>query len=125
MPENTLQPLSGRIVDWARRDPLCALVLTTIVATFVYFFGLMPLFVRGTFIHGATSVFGWAWQAWSPGANQDHSKVVPLIFIGLVWYHRKKIAAAPKQSDSRGLFFVAIGVALFVLAARCLQPRLA
>ncbi len=39
--------------------------------------------------------------------------------------HPKKLAAAPKAGDNRGLFFVGAGVLLFVLAARCLQPRLA
>jgi exosortase len=115
----------NRANDFVRREPLSAVLIATITATFVYFFAIVPLFVRGTFISGATSVFGWAWQAWNPGANQEHSKVVPLIFLGLIWYHRKKIAAAPKQGDNRGLFFVAIGIVLFVLAARCLQPRLA
>jgi exosortase len=114
-----------RVNDFVRREPLSALLLATVVATFVYFFGVIPLFVRGTFIHGASSVFAWAWQAWNPGANQDHSKIVPLIFLGLIWYHRKKLAAAPKAGDNRGLFVVGVGVLLFVLAARCLQPRLA
>jgi len=114
-----------RASDFIKREPLSALLLATIVATFVYFFGFVPLFVRGTFVSGVSSVFSWAWQAWNPTANQDHSKVVPVIFLGLIWYHRKKIAAAPKQGDNRGLIFVGIGVFFFVLAARCLQPRLA
>src|SRR5436305_1964617 len=114
-----------RANDFIKREPLSALLLATIAATFVYFFGIIPLFVRGTFIHGASSVFAWAWQAWNPGANQDHSKIVPLIFLGLIWYHRKKLAAAPNAGDNRGLVFVGASVLLFVLAARCLQPRLA
>ena len=76
-------------------------------------------------MNGASSVFAWAWQAWNPTANQEHSKIVPLIFLGLIWHHRKQIAAAPKQGDNRGLIFVVIGIGLFVLAARCLQPRFA
>jgi exosortase len=125
MSEPATRTWFDRVNDFLRREPLNALLLATIVATFVYFFGVAPLFIRGIFIHGATSVFGWAWQAWNPGANQDHSKIVPLVFLGLIWYHRKKIAVAPKQSDGRGLFFVGVGIALYVLAARCLQPRLA
>jgi exosortase len=70
-------------------------------------------------------VFGWAWQAWSPGSNQEHSKIVPLVFVGLVWYHRKEIARAPKAGSNSGLIFICIGIILFVLGARCLQPRLA
>src|ERR1051325_4850223 len=111
--------------NFVRREPVTALLVATIVATFVFFFGFAPLFVRGMFISGATSVFGWGWQAWNPVANQEHSKLVPLIFLGLIWYHRKQIAAAPKQADNRGLLFVLVGLGLFLLAARCLQPRLA
>jgi len=108
-----------------KREPLSALLLATIVATLVYFFGGAPLFIRGIFVHGASSVFAWAWQAWNPGANQEHSKVVPLVFLWLIFYHRKQIAAAPKEGSNTGLVFVAIGILLFVLGARCLQPRLA
>jgi exosortase len=123
------QPISRTwlqgIIGSVRREPVSALLLATIVVTFVYFFGIVPLFVRGTFISGACSVFSWAWQAWNPGANQEHSKIVPVVFAGLIWYHRREIARAPKSGDDKGLLFVGIGILLFVLSARCLQPRLA
>src|SRR5205085_11974440 len=57
--------------------------------------------------------------------NQEHSKLVPLIFLGLLFYHRREIASGDKSGDKRGLFFVATGLVLFILSARCLQPRLA
>src|SRR5256885_3835255 len=112
-------------IDWVKANPISGLLLCTIAATFVYFFGIVPLFIRGTFISGACSVLSWAWQAWSPGANQEHSKIVPIVFAGLIWYHRREIAQAPKSGDNKGLIFVGIGILLFVLSARCLQPRLA
>jgi exosortase len=113
------------ITESVRREPLSALLVTTIAVTFIYFFGAVPLFIRGTFIRGACSVFAWAWQAWNPGANQEHSKLVPFIFAGLIWYHRKEIARAPKAGSNNGLIFVGFGILLFVLSARCLQPRMA
>jgi exosortase len=112
-------------IEWVKANPVAALLLCTIVATFVYFFGIVPLFIKGSFIKGACSVFAWAWQAWNPGANQEHAKLVPPIFLGLIFYHRKEIAGANKTSDNRGLLLVGIGIVLFVLSARCLQPRLA
>lgn len=75
------------------------------------------------FSSGVGSTAAWAWQAWT--GNQVHSRLVPLVSLGLVWYHRKAIRAAPKRGSNWGLAFVAIGIALFLLAARCLQPRLA
>jgi exosortase len=114
-----------RVNDFVRREPLSALLLATILATFIYFFGVAPLFIRGIFVHGASSVFAWAWQAWNPGANQEHSKLVPLIFLWLIFYHRKDIARAPKEGSNSGLLFIVAGIILFVLGARCLQPRMA
>src|SRR5436190_6248473 len=110
---------------WIKLNPVSALLVCSILTTFVYFYAVVPLFIRGTFVSGACSVFAWAWQAWNPGSNQEHSRLVPLIFVGLIFYHRKKIAGAKKAGDNKGLFFVAVGVILFVLSARCLQPRLA
>lgn len=111
--------------DWVRRDPVGAVLLLTTVSTLVYFFGFVPLFVKGTAVGGVSSTAAWAWQAWNPGMNQEHSKLVPLISLGLVWYHRKEIQNAVKRGSNTGLFFVAIGILLFLLSARCLQPRLA
>src|SRR5437868_10887001 len=106
-----------KITEFIQREPISALLIATIVATFAYFYAVVPLFIRGTFISGACSVFAWAWQAWNPGSNQEHSKLIPLIFLGLIFYHRRQIALAKKSGDDRGLFFVAIGVVLFVLSA--------
>jgi len=125
MNESIKQTSVQQITESVRRGPVSALLLATIVATFVYFFAVVPLFVPGIFVNGAYSVAAWAWQAWNPGANQDHSKLVPLIFLGLIFYHRKEIARAPRVGSNNGLIFVGIGIILFVLGARCLQPRLA
>jgi exosortase len=111
--------------DWVKRDPLAAVLLATILGTFVYFFGFVPLFVKGLFVSGVSSTAAWAWQAWTPATNQEHSKLVPFISLGLVWYHRDEIRRAVKRGSNKGLIFVGIGIVLFVLSARCLQPRLA
>ena len=110
---------------WVKRAPVAALLLCSILATLVYFFGFLHLFVKGTFISGLSSTAAWAWQAWTPAMNQEHSKLVPFISLGLVWYHREEIRRAPKHGSNKGLIFVAIGIVLFVLSARCLQPRFA
>ena len=112
-------------MDWIKRDPILALLLATAIATLIYFFGFAQLFIRGTFINGPCSTAAWAWQAWAPGSTQEHSKLVPLISLALVWYHRKEIKNAAKRGSNTGLIFVAIGIAFFLLGARCVQPRLA
>jgi len=116
-----------RIAESVRREPLSVLLIATIIATLVYFFGFAPLFIRGIFVSGTGSIADWAWQAWTsgPAGEQEHSRLVPFISLGLVWYHRKEIKNAVKLGSNKGLIFVALGIVLFLLAARCLQPRLA
>jgi exosortase len=118
-------PAGAAAINWARRNPAAGLLIATMIGTFVYFYGFVPLFVKGIFIHGVSSTAAWAWQAWNPGMNQEHSKLVPLISLGLAWYHRKEIVAARKAGSNYGLIFVGVGLLLFLLGARCLQPRAA
>jgi exosortase len=108
---------------WVEGNPAAALLLLTVIGTLVYFFGFVPLFVKGLFASGVGSTAVWAWQAWT--GTQEHSRLVPFISLGLVWYHRKKIKKAEKYGSNRGLVFVGTGIALFLLSARCLQPRFA
>jgi exosortase len=111
------------IIDWVKAEPLSAALLTAIVATLVIFFGLVPLFIKGVYSAGLGSTAGWAWQAWT--GEQAHSRLVPFISLGIVCYHWKQIRDAPKGGANWGLIFVFIGILLFLLSARCLQPRIA
>jgi exosortase len=113
------------VYTYVKSNRVAALLVVTIIGTLIYFFGFVPLFIKGIFVQGTTSVAGWAWQAWAPGTNQEHSKLVPFISLGLIWWHRRKISDAPKDGSNIGVIFVAIGLLLFLLSARCLQPRFA
>ena len=125
MPRPNLSSSWNSSIAVLRRDPLKALLFVTILGTLVYFFGVLELFIKGVFAGGTTSVAGWAWQAWNPTANQEHSKLVPFISLALVWYHRKEIKQAEKKGSNQGLIFIGVGIILYLLSARCLQPRLA
>lgn len=116
-------PLSeapGRLLAWCRREPGAALLAFACLAVLVYFFGFFKMF-----INGSTSTAVWAWEAWNPENNQEHSTLVLPIALFLVWYHRDKLAAARIEPWNPGLLIVAFGVGSFVLAARSLQPRIA
>jgi exosortase len=106
--------------DWARRNPLGAILLVAIIATLVYFFGFIKVFTNGSL-----STCKWAWQAWNPETNYEHAKIVPFITIFLVWYARNKLRAAPVSSSRWGWLFIGIGLFFFVAGARTLQARLA
>jgi exosortase len=106
--------------DWAKGNPLGTLLLLTIIATLVYFFGFVKIFLNGSI---STSI--WAWQAWSPETNYEHAKIIPLITVFLVWHARNKLKVAPISSSPWGWLFIGIGLFFFVAGARTLQGRLA
>ena len=106
--------------EWTRRNPLQALLFAAAVATVVYFFGFLPLYANR-----AQSIWTWAWMRFLPQYNQEHSKLIPLIVLFLVWYHRDDIRKAPKQGNNLGLIFLAIGIVSYVIGARALQARVA
>lgn len=107
------------ITEFVRREPVSALLLATIVVTFVYFFGGLHLFTNGRL-----STWTWAWQAWNPETNYEHAKIIPLIVAFLIWYDRDKLKNAPVGSSRWGWAFIAVGLFLFVAGARTLQARL-
>jgi exosortase len=110
----------NRVNDFVRREPLIAFLAGTLVATFVYFFGVAALFSDHRL-----SVFGWAWQAWNPETNYEHAKLVPLVVIGLLWYERRKISDALEEGSNWGWLFIGIGLGLFWIGARTVQARFA
>ena len=107
------------ITEAIRRQPASALLLATIIVTFVYFFGWLHLFTNGRL-----STWTWAWQAWNPETNYEHAKIIPLIVAFLIWYDRDKLKNAPVGSSGWGWVFLAFGLFLFIAGARTLQARL-
>lgn len=107
------------MLSWVRQNRIAALLVATCVATFVCFFGIVPLFTNGKL-----STWTWAWQAWNPETNYEHAKLIPLIVAFLVWHDRAKIKSAPIGSSKWGWVFIIVGLILFVAGARTLQARL-
>lgn len=105
-------------LDWIKRNPIHALLLTTLVLTFVYFYGFLRLYAGLPIAH-------WAWLRWLPEYNQEHSRLVPFVFLFLIWYHREALARAKKKGSNWGLLLLGLGILVYVIAARALQARLA
>lgn len=118
--EKTVSGEFSDFIQWCQRNPIAAALLGTILATLVFFFGAVHLFMNGSLTAAA-----WAWSAWNSENNLQHGWLVPLISLYLAWHHREKIRAAPKRGSANGLIFVFIGIAFFILSARSLQPRMA
>src|SRR5260370_28802630 len=110
----------GTLTEATRREPLSAVLVVTVIATLVYFFGVLHLFTNGSL-----STWIWAWQAWNPETNYEHAKIIPLITVFLVWHARNKLKAAPVSSSRWGWLFIGVGLFLFVAGARTLHARLA
>lgn len=107
-------------VSWIKAHPAEALLLSTLSATVIFFFGFVKLFTNN-----GLSTWVWAWQAWTPETNYEHAKLIPLIVAALVWLDRGKIKAARVSSSHWGWLFIGFGLLLFVISARTLQARLA
>lgn len=108
------------LIKWCRDHPAAAALVATIAGTFVYFFGGVHLFVNGS-----ETAADWARKAWNPEQDQEHSWIVPFVFVGLVYYHWGEILKAPKGGSNAGLAFAGVGVLFFLLSTRCLEPRMA
>jgi len=108
----------GSFFAWCKREPLGALLLTGIIGTLVYFYGTIPIFLNGR----VTAAF-WAWDAWKPDMNQEHSKLVLPFMLGLTWYHRHHLRDAIGKGSPWGLMLVAFGTFLFVISARMIEAR--
>lgn len=106
------------LLDWTRRNPLPAFLLAGVIAIIIYFFGFFQLFANRT-----QAVWPWAWMRFLSQYNQEHSKIIPLIVLFLVWYHRKAIAAAAKEGNNLGWLFLGAGIFFYIVGARALQPR--
>jgi exosortase len=88
-----------------------------ILGTLYYFFAV-------TRIYESLPLTIWAWARYAPQYNSEHGKLVPLIFVFLVWYHRDEIAKAKKAGSNQGLLWVALGCIFFAIGARTLQGRM-
>jgi exosortase len=89
-------------------------------ATLAYFFEGLSIFSENRL-----SAIDWARSAWNPEGNMEHGRIVPFISLYLFWYHRRELLEAPKKGSSKGMIWVGVGILLFLMSARCLQPRMA
>lgn len=118
-PVNVMQPEPSPLNAvrlWLIRNPIAVLLTLTIAATLYYFFAVQPLY-------GGLPITTWVWARYEPQYNFEHGKLVPLIFLGLLWYHRRELLAAPKKGSPWGVLFLALGALFFCLGARTLQAR--
>ena len=118
--ESSLIEEARAFVQWCGQNPGSAALVAGIVATLVFFFGIIK-----PFVNGAESAAYWAWLSWNEENELTHGWLVPLATLWLIWSHKEELRRAPKGGSNQGFAWVSLGIVLFVLAVRCLQPRLA
>lgn len=111
----------GAIIGaWARREPMEAAALAAFALVLTYFFGLLRLFYN--YSH---STAGWAWSAWNPETNYEHAPIIPVLTLVMILHKLPDLVHERFERSSWGLPWLGLGAALFFLAARTLQPRVA
>ncbi len=71
------------------------------------------------------SAFNWIYGAWNGETDYEHGLLFPFVISGLIIYRFKELRAAISAGNGWGLAVAGIGVLLYVVAYRTLQPRIA
>jgi len=117
LPANETRGDAAPVEAAASRSPLVPLLVFTIAATLVVFFGVLK-------VYAGAPIMVWAWKHWLPNLNQEYGKLVIPIALWLVWYHRKEIRSAVKEGSNWGLLFLGAGFLFVLLGTRTLEPRI-
>jgi exosortase len=110
--------LIARFGRWCRGNPVSALLLAALLGVLYYFF-----FELKAFMAMQHSAARWIMSGWSAENDQEHCWGIIPVAAGLVLLRWREIAEMPKKGANSGLWFVAIGVLLFVTGIRCAEAR--
>jgi exosortase len=97
------------------------------------FFGLLAAWLalfhflgNSTFGYVDTpSLLGWMFNAYNaPNSEDGHGNLIPFVVLGLFWWKRRELLAAPKQNWWPALGGVLAALALHVVGYTVQQPRL-
>jgi exosortase len=86
-----------------------------------YFLGFVPRFGPG---RAQSAIAVWT-DAWNKESDFEHGWMFPPLMLGLLHWKRKEFLAARAHGGMLGLVLVTFGAALFVLAFRAIQWRMA
>jgi exosortase len=67
--------------------------------------------------------FSWLRGHWANVSNYSHGPLIPLIAIGLVWWKKTELLAAPRRSVGWGVAVVALAMVVYYLGVKAVQPR--
>lgn len=93
------------------------------LAAINWFYGFEARFGSGR----SESTFVWLESAWNGETDYEHGVLFPFVILGLIIYRFKDLreAAANDKGSFLGLIAVFVGAALYAIAYRTFQPRIA
>ena len=110
--------LLRRMGRWFVKNPLIGLLIAAVVGVVAWFyFGIMA------FNGKRTTAAQWIVAGWSAENDQEHCWGIIPVALALVLIRWREIAASPKVPSNSGLWFVGLGILLFVAGVRCTEAR--
>ncbi len=123
MPENQLKTGASAHAVAKSNNPVMmiwASVLLTVAAV-IWFYGFEAKFGGNR----DTSAFTWLWSAWNGETDYEHGVLFPFVIAGLIIYKFKDLKAVANEGSYWGILAVLLGVLLYIISCRSLQPRIA
>jgi len=96
------------------------MTLAVSVLALVWFFFLVPRYGPDRMM----SAVSWLMSAWNPETDYEHGWMFPFVIGGLIIYRLKEIRASISTGEWWGLGVVLIGVLIYTVGYRTLQPRI-
>ncbi len=78
---------------------------------------------------GSRSAFRWMVARWSDkvsfgGADYSHGWMIPFVSLGVLWYRRKDLLAAPRRMAPAGLAVIVVALLMHWVGAKMQQTRI-
>lgn len=86
----------------------------------IWFFLVVPRYGAGR----SASALAWLVSAWNPETDYEHGWMFPFVIGGIIIYKLKQIRSSISSGDLWGLGIVLVGVAIYAVGYRTLQPRI-
>ena len=72
----------------------------------------------------SASALSWLVSAWNPETDYEHGWMFPFLIAGIIIYKLRQIRASISEGTLWGLAVVLVGIAIYAIGYRTLQPRI-
>ena len=109
------------------REDLIKIALTSVIVGLFYVLFHIQGNTSDIRLFGRSAIL-WMVNRWMDaasfgGEDYSHGFLIPFVSIGIIWWKRKEIAAAPRHVSRIGLAIVVLGLLIHWLGAKSQQPR--